>query len=74
LLSAINDGDESSYNRLVGQLTKLIKAQGNALANNDLSSSDLVVPGDGMTLDEARRVVGPPASQAEGSPSPAQGS
>jgi len=74
LLSAIEDSDESSYNRLVAQLTKLIKSQGSALAANDLSSSDLVVPGDGMTLDEARRVVAPPASQPEGSPSTSSGS
>jgi len=74
LLSAIGDGDESSYNRLVAQLTKLIKSQGTALSSNDLSSSDLVVPGDGMTLDEARRVVAPPASQPEGSPSTSSGS
>jgi hypothetical protein len=51
---AVEAGDEESVHRLLRRMADLVRARGERLADDDLSASDLIIPPDDLSLDEAR--------------------
>ena len=64
LSQAVDTSDAASFESCTEELTKLIKANGRQLPKEDVRSSDLIVPSEDMTLDEARALL----STKNGSP------
>jgi len=57
LLRAVTAGDADAFARDVRRLVDLVHALGTKLPHDDLSKSDLIVPGTDMTLDDAKKIV-----------------
>ena len=53
-VAAVEAGDEPSFKDLWGQMLALIEADGNALADDELVESDIILPPRDITLDEAQ--------------------
>jgi len=54
---ALEAGDETELDARLDQMFELVKAEGERLADDDLSSSDAVVPPSDMTLEETRQLM-----------------
>jgi phage shock protein A len=57
LLRAVDADDADAFGRDTRRLVDLIHALGTKLAHDDLSASDLIVPGADMSLDDAKKIV-----------------
>lgn len=57
LLRAVTAGDADAFSRDVRRLVDLVHALGAKLPADDLSKSDLIVPGTDMTLEDAKKIV-----------------
>jgi len=57
LLRAVDAGDADAFARDVRRLVDLVHALGAKLPHDDLSKSDLIVPGTDMTLEDAKKIV-----------------
>jgi len=53
---AVEAGDEENVHRLLGLMAKTVRERGERLADDDLSASDLIVPPDDLSLEEAREL------------------
>ena len=53
---AVEAGDEESLHRLLGVMAKTVREQGERLADDDLSASDLIIPPDDLSLEEAKEL------------------
>ena len=53
-VAAVESGDEPSFLDLWGQMLALIAADGNALDDDELTESDIILPPRDITLAEAR--------------------
>lgn len=53
-VNAVEQGDERGFRELFDQMLELISADGNALADEELVVSDVIVPPRDITFDEAR--------------------
>jgi hypothetical protein len=53
---AVEAGDEENIHRLLGLMAKTVRERGERLADDDLSASDLIVPPDDLSLEEAREL------------------
>jgi hypothetical protein len=53
-VDAVNAGDEAGFRRLLGEMATLVRAHGEPVAGDDLSSSDVIVPPQDTSLEEAR--------------------
>jgi hypothetical protein len=53
-VAAVEAGDEPSFKDLWGQMLALIEADGNALDDDELVESDIILPPRDITLDEAQ--------------------
>ena len=53
---AVEQGDEANLHRLLGLMAKNVRERGERLADDDLSSSDLIIPPDDLSLEEAREL------------------
>jgi hypothetical protein len=51
---AVEAGDEENLHRLLGLMAKTVRERGERLADDDLSASDLIIPPDDLSLEEAR--------------------
>ncbi len=51
---AVEAGDEENLHRLLGVMAKTVRERGERLADDDLSASDLIIPPDDLSLEEAR--------------------
>lgn len=51
---AVEAGDEDELRRLLGALGAKVRDSGERLDDADLSASDLIIPPDDLSLDEAR--------------------
>jgi hypothetical protein len=51
---AVQAGDEENVHRLLRLMADLVRERGERLADDDLSASDLIIPPDDLSLDEAR--------------------
>jgi CBS domain-containing protein len=55
-VGAIESGDEESLHRLLGQMANKVREHGERLADDDLSSSDLIIPPPDLSIEEAREL------------------
>jgi hypothetical protein len=53
-VEAVDAGDEGRFHELWGQMLALVCADGNALDEDELVESDIILPPRDTTLDEAR--------------------
>jgi hypothetical protein len=53
-VAAVDAGDEPSFADLWGQMLALIEADGNALDDDELVESDIILPPRDITLNEAK--------------------
>jgi hypothetical protein len=54
--SAIDAEDEPALDDLLDEMWQLVRDRGERLADDDLSSSDLIVPPSDLTLEETRKL------------------
>ena len=52
---ALDRGDESELGRYLDEMTALVKRDGEALPDDELSGSDVIVPPSDMTLVETKK-------------------
>jgi len=53
-VQAVEAGDEENVHRLLGLMAKTVRERGERLADDDLSPSDLIIPPDDLSLEEAK--------------------
>ena len=53
---AVEAGDEENVHRLLGLMARTVRDRGERLADEDLSSSDLIIPPDDLSLEEAKEL------------------
>jgi hypothetical protein len=53
-LGALEAGDESALDDLLDEMWQLVRERGERLPDDDLSSSDLIIPPSDLTLEETR--------------------
>jgi hypothetical protein len=53
---AADAGNEPELDRILEDMWKLVLAEGERLADNDLSASDVVIPPSDLTLEETKRL------------------
>ncbi len=53
-VSAVEDGDETGFRELWGQMLELVRADGNALGDDELVESDVILPPRDITFAEAQ--------------------
>jgi hypothetical protein len=57
--AAVEAEDEPRLDSLLDQMWELVRNEGEPLSEDDLSTSDAVVPPSDMTLDETKRFLAP---------------
>lgn len=57
LEDAISKNDEEAFSKSIDELVKLIHAMGKELPDTDLRPSDLIVPSQDMTIEQARQML-----------------
>ena len=57
--AAVEAEDEPKLDRLLDEMWELVRSEGEALAEDDLSPSDAAVPPSDMTLEETKRFLAP---------------
>jgi len=55
-VQAVEAGDEENVHRLLGLMAKTVRERGERLADDDLSPSDLIIPPDDLSLEEAKEL------------------
>jgi hypothetical protein len=53
-VSAVEQGDETGFHELWSQMLELVCADGNALADDELLESDVILPPRDVTFEEAK--------------------
>jgi hypothetical protein len=53
---AVEAGVEEDLHRLLGLMAKTVRERGERLRDDDLSASDLIVPPDDLSLEEAKEL------------------
>jgi hypothetical protein len=53
-MAALDQSDEEELDGLLGQMAELVESEGKRLADDDLSTSDLVIPPPDLSLEETR--------------------
>jgi hypothetical protein len=53
-VEAIDQEDEPTLDRILDEMGQLVRDQGERLPDDDLSSSDLIIPPSDLTLEETR--------------------
>ncbi len=53
-VSAVEEGDETGFRELWGQMLELVRADGNAVADDELVESDVILPPRDITFAEAQ--------------------
>jgi hypothetical protein len=52
-VSSAESGDEAGFRTLLAEMASIVRAQGKALADDELEPSDVVIPPGDTTLEEA---------------------
>ena len=55
-VDAVEAGDEARLRDLLDRMAQTVRARGERLADDDLSSSDLILPPPDLSLEEAREL------------------
>jgi hypothetical protein len=53
---AVDAGNEPELDRVLDEMWQLVQAEGERLADDDLSASDVVIPPSDLTLEETQRL------------------
>ena len=53
---AVEAGDEENLRRVLGLMAQTVRERGERLADDDLSASDLIIPPDDLSLEEAKEL------------------
>jgi PspA-Associated protein len=53
---AVEAGDEENLRRVLGLMAKTVRERGERLPDDDLSASDLIIPPDDLSLEEAKEL------------------
>ena len=53
---AVEAGDEESLHRVLGLMANTVRERGERLPDDDLSASDLIIPPDDLSLEEAQEL------------------
>ena len=53
---AVEAGDEENVHRLLATMAKTVRERGERLADDELSPSDLIIPPDDLSLEEAKEL------------------
>lgn len=56
-VAALERNDEEELDAKLDAMSDLVQAEGEPLAENDLSASDVVIPPSDLTLEETRRLL-----------------
>lgn len=54
--AAADAGNEPELDRILDEMWQLVQAEGERLADDDLSTSDVVIPPSDLTLEETQRL------------------
>jgi hypothetical protein len=54
--TAIDSDDEAALDAMLDEMWQLVRERGERLPDDDLSSSDLIIPPSDLTLEETRRL------------------
>ena len=54
--AAVDAGNEPELDRVLDEMWQLVQAEGERLADDDLSASDVVIPPSDFTLEETKRL------------------
>lgn len=57
-VEALSRGDEGRFRTILRQMHRLVREQGTPLPLHDLRPSDIVLPSEDLTLEEARALFG----------------
>ena len=55
--AATDAEDEPTLDRILDEMAALVREQGEAMPDDDLSTSDLVIPPSDLTLEETKRLM-----------------
>jgi hypothetical protein len=55
--AAADAEDEPELDRILDEMASLVRSEGEQLADEDLSSSDVVIPPSDLTLEETKRLM-----------------
>ena len=53
---AVDAGNEPELDRVLDEMWQLVQSEGERLADDDLSASDVVIPPSDLTLEETKRL------------------
>ena len=53
---AVEAGDEENLGRVLGLMAQTVRDRGERLPDDDLSASDLIIPPDDLSLEEAKEL------------------
>ena len=56
-VAALEANDETELDAKLDEMAELVRSNGEALPEDDLSASDLVIPPSDLTLEETRRLL-----------------
>jgi hypothetical protein len=56
-VAALERNDETELDARLDEMAELVRSQGEQLAEDDLSASDIVIPPSDLTLEETRRLL-----------------
>ena len=56
-VAALERNDEAELDARLDEMAELVRANGEALSEDDLSASDIVIPPSDLTLEETRRLL-----------------
>jgi hypothetical protein len=56
-VAALERNDETELDARLDEMAELVRSQGEALPEDDLSASDIVIPPSDLTLEETRRLL-----------------
>lgn len=56
-MAALEASDEAQLDQKLEQMFALVRAEGEPLADDDLSASDVIIPPADLTLEETRQLV-----------------
>ncbi|HUY98392.1 MAG TPA: PspA/IM30 family protein [Verrucomicrobiae bacterium] len=69
--TAVEGGDSDRFQAALGAMLNFVRAHGERVADDALTASDLVLPSDDMTLEEARGLLGDAGRVVDAGPLPA---
>jgi hypothetical protein len=56
-IAAVEAGDEGELDAVLDEMAELVRGEGVALPDEDLSPSDVVIPPSDLTLEETRKLL-----------------